>query len=238
MSRLLAAMKTDVTVQVRNKLYAIGIGIGVIVAIAMAMLAGPERLGVTVPPVMMLVGGGSTLMYVAGMILFEKDEGTLQALIVSPLRPAEYLWAKITTLTALATLESVVMIGGAFIIVRRAGEVAMPNVPLLLVGLIAMGVFYTLAGIVMVVRYDKVTDFLLPMSVLAGALQIPFLYFWEVVVHPALLIVPTSAPTMLIKGAFTPLAAWEWVYGVGYTAAQIAVLIVWAHRAFQKHIVK
>jgi len=237
MTRLLAAMKTDVTVQVRNNLYAIGIGAGVLVAVALSQLAGSERLAVTIPPVMLLIGGGSTLMYVAGMILFEKDEGTLHAVIVSPLRTSEYLWSKILTLTLLATLESVVMIGGAMLIVSRSGAVPWPNIPVLLFGIIAMGILFTLIGIVLIVRYDKITDFLMPMVALASTLQAPFLYFWGVVKHPAFLLIPTSAPTMLIQGAFLPLTAWEWLYALGYTAILIGGLSIWAYRAFQTHII-
>ena len=106
MTRLLSAMKIDVRVQIRTKLYAIGIGAGILVAVALSQLAGPDQLFSVVPTLMLLVVGGSTLLYVAGLILFEKDEGTLKAIIVSPLRTSEYLWSKIITLTALATLEA------------------------------------------------------------------------------------------------------------------------------------
>ena len=33
-------------------------------------------------------------------------------------------------------------------------------------------------------------------------LQLPFLHFWGVIQHPVFLIVPTSAPTVLMRGAF------------------------------------
>ena len=236
MTRLLAAVKTDATVQVRNNLYTIGIGVGVLVAVVLALLAGPEHLAAAVPPTMLLVGGGSTLLYVAGMILFEKDEGTLHAVIVSPLRTSEYLGSKVLTLTTLATLEAAVMIGGALLIVSRSGTAPWPHLPVLLLGLIAMGVLFTLIGIVLIVRYDKITDFLIPVSALSMMLQLPVLYFLDVVVHPAFLVIPASAPTLLIKGAFFPLTPWEWLYAVGYTAALIIGLAFWAYRAFVKHI--
>lgn len=237
MSRLLSAMRTDVTMQVRNSLYAIGIGVGVIVAVALSQLAKPQQLAGAVPALMLLVIGGSTLLYVAGMITFERDEGTLSAVIVSPLRTSEYLWSKILTLTGLATLESLVMVGGAMLIMRRAGPLPLPNVPLLLAGIIAIGVIYTLVGIVLIVRFDSITDFLVPMAAIAVVLQLPFLYFLGWVPHPLMLIIPTSAPTMLMRGAYVPLVTWEWVYAIGYTALLIAGLSWWAYRAFQTHII-
>jgi fluoroquinolone transport system permease protein len=230
-------MRTDVTVQVRNSLYAIGLGVGAIVAVALSQLVNPQQLPGVVPTLMLLVVGGSTLLYVSGMIIFEKDEGTLSAVIVSPLRTSEYLWSKILTLTGLATLESITMIGGAMLIMRRAGPLPLPNIPLLLTGIIAIGVLYTLVGIVLIVRFDSITDFLVPMAAIATVLQLPFIYFLGWVTHPALLAIPTSAPTLLMQAAYVPLAAWEWAYAIGYTTLLILGLSWWAYRAFQTHII-
>ncbi|MCB0006779.1 MAG: hypothetical protein KDE04_10005 [Anaerolineales bacterium] len=85
MKRLLAAMKLDFLLQVRTQLYTIGLVVAVVIAGALAWLADPEQLTTYVPTLMLLVIGGSTLLYVAAMILFEKEQGTLNALIVSPL---------------------------------------------------------------------------------------------------------------------------------------------------------
>lgn len=238
MTRLLAAMKLDVRVQVRNKLYTIGIVVGVLVAVALSLLAEPQHLRIVLPTLILLVIGGSTLFYVAGLIIFEKDEGTLHAVVVSPLRTSEYLWSKILTLTALATLEALVMIGGALIVWQFTAVILWPNLLLLITGIVALGIISTLVGLVGVVRYDKVTDFLLPMAVVAIVLQLPAFYFFGVIEHPAFLTIPSSAPAMLIQGAYGPLAAWQWAYGILYSMIWIVVLSFWAHRAFEKYIVR
>jgi fluoroquinolone transport system permease protein len=237
MTRLLLTMKMDVTIQLRNNLYTIGIVAGILVAIALSQLAAPDQLYLFVPTLLLLVVGGSTLLYVAGLITFERDEGTLNAVIVSPLRTSEYLGSKIITLTTLATLESAIMIGGAMLIMSRSAEVALPNIPLLLIGIIAIGVIYTLIGILLIVRYDKITEFLIPMSAVTVVLQLPFLHFMGLVEHPAFLIIPTSAPTVLMQGAYIPLSTGEWLYGIGYTAVLIIGLALWAYRAFNTHVI-
>ncbi len=237
MSRLLTAMKTDLTVQVRTNLYTIGIAAGLIVAVALAWLASPDQLPAYVPALMLVVTGGTTLLYVGAMILFEKDERTLHANIVSPLRITEFLWSKIITLTGLATLESIVMIGGAMLIMSFSEELSLPNIPALLLGILAIGIVYTLIGIVLIVRFDTITDYLIPMSGVAVILQLPFLYFLGWVKHPILLIIPTSAPTILMQGAYVQLEVWEWIYGVGYTVALVVGLAIWAQRAFHTHII-
>ena len=237
MTRLLATMKTDVRVQYRNRLYSIGIFVGAIIAIGLSQLANPDQLFVIVPVLMLIVVGGTTMLYVAAMIIFERDEGTMNALIASPLRTSEYLWSKIITLTVLATLEAIVMIGGATLIMRWSDAVSWPNIPLLLVGIVGIGVIYTLIGIILIVRYDKMTDFLLPMAFVAIVLQLPFLHFLGLVVHPVFLVIPTSAPTMLMQGAYVSLTPWQWVYASVYPAALILLLAMWAYRAFDKHVV-
>lgn len=237
MTRLLAAMRTDVTVQIRNNLYTIGIGIGVFVAILLSQLISAEQLSTAIPTLLLLVVGGSTLLYVAGLIIFEKDEGTLSAVIVSPLRTTEYLGSKIITLTLLAMLEAAVMIGGALLIMRSGGAFALPNIPILVLATLAMGALYTLIGIVLIVRYDSITDFLVPVIVIALVLQVPLFYFMNLVANPLLLIIPTSAPTMIMRGAFVSLSAVEWLYALGYTTALLLALSVWAYRAFQTHII-
>lgn len=237
MTRLLSAIKLDTTVQIRNKLYAIGIFVGILVAVALSLLTTPEQLPVVIPTVMLLVIGGSTLLYVSGMIIFEKDEGTINMAIVSPLRSSEYLASKIITLTTLATVESIVMIAGTMLIMSFNNDVAVPNLFILFIGVVAIGVIYTLIGIILVVRYDKITEFLIPMSGVAVVLQLAFLYFIGFIESPIFLIIPVSAPTVIMQGAYIGLETWEWLYGIGYTALLIVGLSVWAYRAFQTHIV-
>jgi fluoroquinolone transport system permease protein len=237
MTRLLATMKLDITIQIRNQLYAIGIGVAVVLAIALSQLTTPDQLPLVIPTVMLLVMGGSTLLYVSSLILFEKDEGTINMAIVSPLTSAEYLVSKIVTLTGLATLESIIMIAGTMILMSFSAEVVVPNLFVLFVGIIAIGVLYTLIGILLIVRYDKITEFLIPMSAIAVVLQFGFLYYLGLWESPLLLLIPTSAPTMIMRGAYVELSVWEWLYGIIYTSLLLVGLSFWSYRAFQTHIV-
>lgn len=241
MKRLLATIKTDITVQVRNNLYAIGIGAALLTAVVLGLLAAPQHLSGAIPALLLIVTGGSTLLYVAGMILFEKDEGTIDAVVVSPLRTSEYLWSKVLSLTLIATVESVVIVVGTMLFMRWwSGDpqaLSMPNVPLLLLGIVTIGVIYTCVGIVLVVRHDKITDYLLPMGAVAVVFQLPMFYFLGWVVQPWLLAIPTSAPAMIMQGAYVELSGNQWLYALLYTVALVAVSAVWAYRAFEKHII-
>lgn len=227
---------TDVRVQFRNKLYHIGIVISLLIAGALAALVNMQQLAAAFPAIVILVIGGTTMLYVAGMIIFEKDEGTISAAVVTPMRESEYLVAKVASLVMLATLETFISLAGAVAILSFSEPIIWPNPIWLILGIIAVGAVYTLIGIAMVVRYKSITEFLLPMAFVAVLLQIPFLYFFGLVKHWSLLVVPTSAPTMVIMGAYRDLAAWEQFYAIGYTILLTVGLSAWAYFAFKKHI--
>jgi fluoroquinolone transport system permease protein len=227
---------TDVRVQFRNKLYHIGIIISLLIAGALAALVNMEQLAFAFPALVILVIGGTTMLYVAGMIIFEKDEGTISAAIVTPMRKGEYLAAKVASLVMLATLETFISLAGAIAILSFSEPIIWPNPIWLTLGILAIGAIYTLIGIAMVVRYKSITEFLLPMAFVAVLLQLPFLYFFGLVQHWSMLVVPTSAPTMVIMGAYRELAAWEQIYAIGYTSALTIALSAWAFFAFKKHI--
>lgn len=238
MKRLLAAIKNDATIQFRNKLYSIGILIGLILSVALWWLANPGNLKLAIPTAMLLVVGGTTLFYVGGMIIFEKQEGTLSFVSVSPLSTLEYLGSKIISLTVLSTLESVVMIAGVTLFMSFTLEITMPNILALLAGIVGISVMYILIGIILIVRCDKITDFLIPMAGIAILLEVPAIYFLDIVANPLFLLIPSTAPTLFIKGAYISLGWWEWVYAIAYTLIAIIVLSVWAIKAFQAHVIK
>ena len=56
--------------------------------------------------------------------------------------------------------------------------------------------------------------------------------------HPIFLVIPTSATTLIIQGAYIPLTPLEWGYALCYTTALLVGLSIWAYRAFRTHILK
>ncbi len=236
MRRLLQAIKTDMIVQFRNNLYHVGILISLLIAVALSQLASPNQLANVIPAAMLLIIGGTTMLYVAGMVIFEKDEGTIAATIVSPLKDVEYLTSKVVSLVLLATFESLISIYGAIGIHFMSGDAVWPNPVWLILGILSISVLFTLVGVAIVVRYQRITDFLIPMAGVAVLMQLPFMYFWGIFKHQSLLFIPTSAPTMLMEGAFRSLERWEAIYAVSFSGVAIVVLTYWAKSAFHTHI--
>lgn len=239
LERFFAVLKLDMLIQWRIKLYLIGVLAGVIVAVAVAQITAADQLYLVIPALMLLVIGGSTMLYVAALIIFERDEATINAVIVSPLRTTEYLFAKIFSLLILITVECITMIGGSMFLIWLAGTepLTMPNIGLLWLGITGNAVIYTLIGIILIVRYRRITEFFIPLAAVAIVLEIPVIYFLDIFMHPFLLVIPTSAPTLIIRGAFVECTPVEWAYAAGYTILLITGFGFWGYHAFKKHVV-
>lgn len=232
-------MRLDVRVQARNQLWSISAGVGVLAAAALAWLTPADHVGGTVPMAILMFVGGSTLLYVVAMILMERSDGTLSAMVVSPLRRWEYLSSKVITLSGMATLEAALMTFGCLAILSwpLGASPTWPG-PMFFVGVVGLGAMHVLTGVVVVVRYEKINEALLPVSIMALIYQVPALWMVGAIDHSALLIIPSAAPTLLVRAAFTPLSSGEWVYAIAGTLTFIGGLAVWADRAFHRQVVQ
>ena len=238
MNRLVGAIKLDFVIQWRNQLYTVGIVVGLLVAVMMAWLTPATLMFRIVPSTILIVIGGSTLMYIGGLIVFERDEKTLAATIVSPLRASEYLWAKILSLGLLSSIESLLIVFGCFLFKRVFEQIPMPDIVPILFGIVLLGTMYTLAGFILIVRFRSITEFLIPMGIVAAIGQVPLFYFLELIPSPFLLIIPSSAPGMLIRGGYTELSGIQWVYAVSYSLLVVGGMVYWAHHAFVVYVVR
>lgn len=232
MSRLTATTRLDMSVQLRAKLYHISIGLAVLIGLAIRYLV-PEAYAAGLIPAFYLTGiGGTTYMFVAGMLMYEKSERTLAAQVVSPLRINEYIIAKTLSLLLVVLLEStiVLILGAGF-----GGY----NPFYLYSGIVLLAIGMTLGGFAHASGFDSVTDFLMPASAVLLVLQLPLLFITGISDSPLWYLVPSSAPALLLQAAFVPEAVelWEIVYGFAYSIVWIIGLFYWARRAFYQNII-
>src|SRR5688572_27895366 len=165
----LGFVRWDVTIQARNGFY----WASAFVAVAMGALAAAlpaairQQPDVWVAPIVIMNLQITTFFFVTGLVLLDRDEGTLTALAASPLSAGQYLAAQAATLTVLAAVETVVIIwigfgfGGAWLLILPA------------IGL--LGIIYTGLGALIATRYESVNTLLLPASVLITVLLFPLL---------------------------------------------------------------
>ena len=105
--RLLATMRLDVVNQFRQGFYIASLVVLLAVLVAFCLL--PVEARVLLPLVLLTNMLLATFVFLAGLVLLEKGEGTLATVIVSPLRAQEYLASKIATLAGLGVLENLII---------------------------------------------------------------------------------------------------------------------------------
>lgn len=235
MSRLTHTIQLDAKIQARNYYYHIAIGMALATGGLFWWVFGREELRTVIPLFFLFGIGGTTLLLIGAMVLFEKRENTLSGLIVTPLRPTEYLNAKIVTLSLLAILEAVLI--GLLSYVWRYGLDFSPL--LLMSGAIVTAVMHTLIGLILVVRYKQINNFLMPLLGVALVLQLPAANLFGYTFYP-FYVIPSQGPLLLMQAAFQPEAVvtWQLLFGLVVSAVWIGLLYVWALRAFDKYIVQ
>jgi fluoroquinolone transport system permease protein len=228
-SRFLATLRTDVRLQLRYGFYLAGAFVAAIWIAILSQLP-PAGVRVALPAFLFLNGLTTTYFFVAGLVLFEKREGVLQALVVTPLREGEYLASKVATLTALAALEGIVIV--------LLGWGTDLNLTPIVLGSLLIGAIYTLFGFLVVFRYDSINEFLLPASAFAGLLQLPVIGSFGVWDAPYFWLWPTKGALLLFQAGFAPLGAGQWAYALLASGLWIALLSALVLRAFRRFIVR
>ena len=167
--------------------------------------------------------------FVAGLVLLEKGEGTLEAQVVTPLADWEYLASKTATLAALSLVEQFVIVGSAYGLGFGVGA--------LFGGITLAAMLYTLSGFILVARYDSVNEFLFPSVPFVMVLSLPLLHYFEIWDTWLLYLHPLTGPLVLLKAAFGPIQSWKWIYGVVYPLPWVALLLRLDRHAFSRFIV-
>ncbi len=212
-------LRFDVIVQARNGFYWASLFVvlaisALLAAVPVAVIANPA---LWVPALAAFNLQITTFFFVAGLLLLEKDEGTLTALGVTPLSARKYLLAHTTTLTTLAAVETLVIIWFAF---GFASSWA------LFAGIGALGITYTCFGVAVAARYDSINTLLFPASVIVTVLLLPLLPHFGLTPRVLLIWHPMEPAITLMRAAYEPAAMRELTFGVVGSG-------LWAYLAFR-----
>lgn len=228
MRRLLSTLQWDMRLQFRNGFYFISAFVVGVMALLFWQLPDFE-LGWLMPGLLLGNLVINTFYFIGGLVLLEKDEGSLEVQVVTPLRTWEYLSAKVGSLIVLALLENAALVtliyGFQFSVL-----------PLVL-GLAAASTIYALVGFVAVARYASINEYLFPSLVYVMPLGLPLLDYFGLVKTGWVYLHPLQAPLLILQAAFQPIEAWQWVYAVAYSTLWIVIFYFAAKRVFFRYIV-
>ena len=76
-----------------------------------------------------------------------------------------------------------------------------------------------------------------PSVLFTTVISLPLLHYFGLWDTWLLYLHPFTAPLVLLAGAFGPIPAWQWVYGLLYGAGWTGLLLLAARRAFDRYIV-
>jgi len=175
------------------------------------------------------------LMFIGALVLFEKSENILQALVVTPMKVDDYLLSKIISLTILSIISAAIFMT----LLSVFGDVEF-NLIYLALGIVFASMLMILIGFIIVSRIKSINEYLFgiaigflgltfpPMLNISGLYENVIFYIW-----------PTHASLTLFKGVFfsSGLETWEIAYGIGYQVFWIVLLYFLARKAFHKYIV-
>lgn len=231
MNRLLSTIRCDLRLQQRNGFYYATAFVVAVYALGQSQLHA-ARAGLNLAwllPALTLNNLMITSFYfISALVLLEKTEGTPTAQVVSPLRAGEYLAAKVITLTALALVYNLAVVG--LVVGSRFGALA------LIAGVAVASALMAMAGFVAVARYESVNEFLLPSLPFAAGLMLPLAYMfgWD---NPLLYLHPLQGPMLLLRAAFEPVEAWQLAYAVLASALWLGVGAWLCWRIFQRFVI-
>lgn len=224
MTAILNALRWDVIIQARNGFY--WASAFLIIVISALLLAVPDTARANsvlwVPAILVVNLQITTFFFVAGLMLLERDEGTLNALAVSPLSPSGYLATRTLSLTALAAAETIAIVW--------IGFGAHASWPLTLAGTAALGVIYTGFGAAVATRYDSVNALLLPGSAFVAILLLPLLPHFGLAPRLPFLVHPLEPPMTLIRAGYGAIDQVEIAFGMFGSLGWSAIAFVWGRK--------
>jgi fluoroquinolone transport system permease protein len=224
--RLATAFLADVRFQFRHGFYYAYLFVSVVYIVLLRFVEEGmrEKLAVLVvfsDPAML------GFFFIGGIILLEKAQGIFPALFVTPLRIAEYVWAKVWSLTVLSLVTSF------FILLATVGT-DMHVLPVF-IGVIFTSVLATLLGIGLAVRVKTVNQFLVSSVLFVPIFFTPvmewlggksFMYY----------LFPGKASLLFLKGGFAPIAWNETIYALCMLLCACVVAYYFALRSLMKWI--
>jgi fluoroquinolone transport system permease protein len=175
------------------------------------------------------------IMFVGALVLFEKSENVLQALVITPMKTDDYLLSKIISLTLLSLISGLI-----FMSLMKIFNNFSFNLFYLIIGIILTSVMLILVGFILVSRVNNINGYLLGMMIgFIGLTFPPLLQLFGLVENPIFYVWPTQASFILFEGVFnvSTLDIWEICYGIVYQLFWIILFYYLAKKSFYKHIV-
>lgn len=168
------------------------------------------------------------LILAGGIVLLERDQGTLDPLFVTPIRIREYLLAKVCSLSVLSLLAAWAVHGTAN---------GMPVSPLAFsLGVLMTSSFMTLLSIGVAARCQTINSFILLSQVYALPFVLPLLGYLNVWNYRLFLLLPSEGTLRLLQGAFHSVSAGNYLYSLSILTIWNIAAYIWTKRSYECYV--
>ena len=229
MKRLAATFWCDVRVQFRNGFY-YATALVVVASVILLSWLPPDAVAWLLPVVIFENVLMNSFYFVAGLILLEKGEGTLEAQVVTPLRAGEYLASKSITLAVLSLVES--------LLITAVAHGVGPSLVSMALGIMLASVLLCLFGIVLVTRYHSINEYLMPSVLYTSLLSLPLLGYFGVGTRILYDWHPFQGTFALMSTSAAPLAAGRLVYAIVLPLLWLVPVYVWSRRSLRRSVLR
>ena len=229
MSALWSILRWDFIKAVRYNIVAVSIVI-TILYVGLFLFLPMEQLDALLIVLIFNDPVGLGMAFIGSLVLFEKGDRTLEALIVTPIRKSHYLMSKAISLTVLTLGISTAM--------AIAGHGWVFNYGYFIIGVTLSSLFFSFFGFMIVSSCKSFNEYIIKMAVWLLPIALPMLNFINVTDTLLWYILPTQATLILLEASFGPMETWKIIYSIIYLSISTGVCFYVALRAFEKNIVK
>jgi fluoroquinolone transport system permease protein len=226
MNALLHLLRWDFTMQVRYGFWVAAVFVLAPWA-AVALSVTQEQARVVIPALIFVDISIAGMLFMGGVYFFEKREGSLQALVVTPVETWQWLTSKLVALTVLGTVMCVVLVALKMGIRAPWGYV--------LIAIVGINALFTLIGFILAAPNERFTDFVLYFSLVFGVLGIPVLGFFGIS-HASFWILPSQPALVLLRGAFDGMPPTRFVGVLGLHVAWMVLAFYLCLSSFRRHV--
>lgn len=190
-------------------------------------------------PLLLFIDATSMSMLLVGVnMFFEKQEGTIKTLLVSPISKSEYILSK-TVANIISNITTLVIL---YLYARFFKEIDI-NVFGLLGAVVLIGFFHSLLGFALTYRSKDFTGLLMGMMKYAFIFMIPVILeqvgiIKNEIITKALYAIPTKGSMTLLQASAGGIKSWEIYLSLGYLVIVSVLLYRYVNKKFDEFAIK
>ena len=235
MKRLLNAIKWDVRFQKNYGLYMAGTVL-TLVWVGVLSLFNEEGIKLAVQVVLLADVSTMGLLFIGAILFFERGQGSISAVITTPLKTKEYVLSKVISLTVFITVFSVLLV----VLTSFIKGIKFNGFYLMLAVLI-IAVEYILMGFYLSTFFKNFTDFLLPMGLVFAFMNLPIFTMFNIQSLEKFTylfyVIPSTGLVKLLQGLYAAQSGLVVLYAIVYNSLLIYVLFKLCIKNFNTKVI-